>query len=104
MQLYLARELCEEMEKLNLGLVHDLAAAMEVEPTLESEIRKGQLEDEKLKEIRQLIKENKTSDFSEDSKGTLLLGKRVCVPNLKHLWKLILQKAHSFCIFHSLGA
>jgi hypothetical protein len=28
---------------------------MEVEPTLEAEIREGQLEDAKLKEIRQLI-------------------------------------------------
>jgi hypothetical protein len=31
-----------------------------MEPTLEAEIRKAQLEDEKLKEIRQLIKDNKT--------------------------------------------
>jgi hypothetical protein len=38
---------------------------MEVEPTLEAEIRKGQLEDAKLKEIRQLIKDNKTNAFSE---------------------------------------
>jgi hypothetical protein len=36
---------------------------MEVEPTLESEIGDGQLEDPKLAEIRQLIRDNKTSDF-----------------------------------------
>jgi hypothetical protein len=58
---------------------------MEVKPTLEVEIREGQLEDVKLKEIRQLIKDNETSDFSEDSQGTLWLGKCICVPNLKHL-------------------
>jgi hypothetical protein len=63
---------------------------MEVEPTLEAEIQKGQLEDAKLKEIRQLIKDNKTSNFSEDSQGTLWLGKRICAPNLKHLKELIL--------------
>jgi hypothetical protein len=63
---------------------------MEVEPTLAAEIQKGQLEDAKLKEIRQLIKDNKASDFSEDSQGTLCLGKRICVPNQKHLKKLIL--------------
>jgi hypothetical protein len=51
---------------------------MEVEPTLEEEIREGQLEDAKLKEIRQLIRDNKTSAFSEDSQGTLWLGKRMC--------------------------
>jgi hypothetical protein len=48
---------------------------MEVEPTLEAEIRKEQLEDAKLKEIQQLIKDNKTSAFLEDSRGTLWLGK-----------------------------
>jgi hypothetical protein len=61
---------------------------------LEAEIQKGQLEDVKLKEIRQLIKDNKTSAFSEDSRGTLWLGKRICVPNLKHLKELILREAH----------
>jgi hypothetical protein len=48
-----------------------------MEPTLEAEIRKAQLEDEKLKKIRQLIKENKTSDFTEDDHSTLWLGKRI---------------------------
>jgi hypothetical protein len=67
---------------------------MEVEPTLEAEIQKEQLEDAKLKEIQQLIKDNKTSAFSEDSRGTLWLGKRICVPNLKHLKELILREAH----------
>jgi hypothetical protein len=56
-------------------MVNDATMAMEVEPTFESEIRKAQLEDGKLREIRQLIKENKTSDFTKDDKGTLWLGK-----------------------------
>jgi hypothetical protein len=67
---------------------------MEVEPTLEVEIREGQLEDAKLKLIRQLVKDNKTSDFSEDSQGTLWLVKQICVPNPKHLKETILQEAH----------
>jgi hypothetical protein len=75
-------------------MVNDGAMAVEVEPTLELEIRKAQLEDEKLREIRQLIKENKTSDFTEDDKGTLWLGKRICVPNLKPIWELIPWEAH----------
>jgi hypothetical protein len=41
-----------------------------------------------------LIRDNKTSDFSEDSQGTLLLGKQICVPNLKHIKELILKEAH----------
>jgi hypothetical protein len=71
-------ELRREIEYLNLGMVNETRVAMEVEPTLEAQIREGQLEDAKLKEIRQLIRDNKTSDFSEDSRGTLWLGKRMC--------------------------
>jgi hypothetical protein len=41
-----------------------------------------------------LIKDNKTSDFLEDSHGTIWLDKWICVPNLKHLRELILQEAH----------
>jgi hypothetical protein len=63
--------LCREIKYLNLTIVNDAVVAMEVEPTLEAKIREGQLEDAKLKEIRQLIMDNKASDFSEDSQGTL---------------------------------
>jgi hypothetical protein len=83
-------ELCKEIKYRNLAIVNDATVIMEVEPTLQTKIREGQLEDAKLKEIRQLIKDNKTSTFSEDSQGTLWLGKRICVPNLKHLKELIL--------------
>jgi hypothetical protein len=76
-------ELHQEFGYLNMAIVNEPALAVEMEPTLEAEIRKAQLEDEKLKEIRQLIKENKTSNFTEDDHGTLWLGKWICVPNLK---------------------
>jgi hypothetical protein len=87
-------ELRREIEYHNLGMVNGAKVALEVEATLEAEIREGQLEDVKLKEIRQLIQDNKTSDFLEDSQGTLWLGKRICVPNLKHIKELILREAH----------
>jgi hypothetical protein len=48
-------ELHREIRYLNLVMVNEAAIAVEVDPTLEAEIRKAQLEDEKLKEIRQLI-------------------------------------------------
>jgi hypothetical protein len=91
MQLFAKRmrpELRREIEYLNLGMVNEAKVAMEVQPTLEVEIREGQLEDAKLKEIRQLFQDNKTSDFSEDSQGILWLGKRICVPNMRHLKEL----------------
>jgi hypothetical protein len=65
----------KEIKYLNLTTVNDARVTMEVEPTLEAKIREGKLEDIKLKEIRQLIKDNKTNAFSEDSQGTLWLGK-----------------------------
>jgi hypothetical protein len=67
-------ELRREIKYLNLAIINDAMVTM----------------DAKLKEIRQLIKDNKTNAFSEDSQGTLWLGKRICVPNLKHLKELIL--------------
>jgi hypothetical protein len=87
-------ELRREIEYLNLGMVNETRVAMEVEPTLEVEIREGKLEDAKLKEIWQLIRDNKTSDFSEDSQGTLRLGKRICVPNQKPIKESIFREAH----------
>jgi hypothetical protein len=87
-------ELCREIRYLNLVIVNEAAIAVEVEPMLEAEIRKAKLEDEKLKEIRQLIKENKTSDFIEDGNGTLWLGMRIYIPNLKPIMELILWEAH----------
>jgi hypothetical protein len=87
-------KLRREIEYLNSGMVNEAKVTIEVEPTLEVEIREGQLEDTKLKEIRQLIQDNKTSDFSEDSQGTLWLGKQIYVPNLKPIKELILREAH----------
>jgi hypothetical protein len=87
-------ELRRAIEYLNLGMVNEAKVIMEVELTLKVEIQEGQLEDAKLKEIRQLIQDNKTSNFSEDSQGTIWLGKRICVPNLKPIKELILREAH----------
>jgi hypothetical protein len=60
----------KKIKYLNLGMVNEAIVMMELEPTLEAEIQKGQLEDAKLKEIQQLIRDNKTSNFIEDSQGT----------------------------------
>jgi hypothetical protein len=87
-------ELRREIKYLNLGMVNEAKVTMQVEPTLDAEIREGKLEDTKLKEIRQLIRDSETSDFLEDSQGTLWLGKQICVHILKHLKELILKEAH----------
>jgi hypothetical protein len=87
-------KLCRQIRYLNLTMVNETVVAVEVEPMLEAEIRKAQLEDEKLKEIRQLIKENKTSDFTKNDNKALWLGKWICIPNLKPIQELILWEAH----------
>ncbi|WVZ76183.1 hypothetical protein U9M48_024176 [Paspalum notatum var. saurae] len=88
-------ELCEEFERLSLGfLQHTTAATFEAEPTLEQEIREHQKNDEKLQEIRELLKLGKTPHFREDEQGTLWYKNRICVPNVDSIRKLILSEAH----------
>ena len=53
---------------------------MEVESTLEQDIKNGQLEDEKIYEIRQLIKKEKAPGFTEDDQGVIWYKGRLCVP------------------------
>jgi hypothetical protein len=91
----LPRELCEEFERLNLGFVaHTKGITIEVEPTLEQEIRKGQLEDPKIQEIREMIEAGKAPDFTEDEQATIWFRKRICVPDVDHLREKIMQEAH----------
>jgi hypothetical protein len=67
---------------------------VEVEPTLEQDIRKGQKDDEKINEIRQLIIDGKGPDFREDVEGVVWFKDRLCVPNIKSIRELILKEAH----------
>ncbi|WVZ97513.1 LOW QUALITY PROTEIN: hypothetical protein U9M48_043040 [Paspalum notatum var. saurae] len=88
-------ELCEEFERLSLGFLHHTTAtAFEAEPTLEQEIREHQKNDEKLQEIRELLKSGKAPHFREDEQGTLWYKNRICVPNVDSIKKLILSEAH----------
>jgi hypothetical protein len=60
-------ELCEEFDKLNLRIiVNTEIMEMEVGSSLLEEIRRGQLEDENVQEIKRNIKEEKLPSFSED--------------------------------------
>jgi hypothetical protein len=65
-------EFCKEFEKLNLGWVSSTEViTIEVDSTLEQDIRKGQHEDAKIQEIKEQIKEEKALGFSVDAHGTL---------------------------------
>jgi hypothetical protein len=65
-------KLCEEFDMLNLRIVANTEAMkMEVGSSLLQEIRKSQMEDEKIQEIKRNIKEEKSPGFSEDEDGVL---------------------------------
>jgi hypothetical protein len=93
----LLSEFCKEFEKLNLGWVSSTEVlTMEVDSTLEQDIRESQLKDPKIQEIKEQIKEEKAPGFSVDEQGTLWYKKRLCVPKVKETRELILHEAHDF--------
>jgi hypothetical protein len=65
-----------------------------VEPTLEQEIRKGQIGDVKIQEIKDLITEGRGPEFTEDEQGTVWFNDRMCVPDIESLRESILKESH----------
>jgi hypothetical protein len=91
----LPEELMKEFEKLNLGMVAQTeGVTLEVESVLEQEIRKGQLEDIDIKDIRETMEKGKASDFTEDDQGTIWFRNKICVPDVRDLRNTILREAH----------
>jgi hypothetical protein len=87
--------LCWEMARLNLGIVaQSETMTLEVESTLEQEIRKGQMTDEKIKEYGRLIDSGNIPDFKRDDQRTIWFRNRICVPEIDHLRETILKEAH----------
>jgi hypothetical protein len=88
-------ELAKEFDTLSLGFLNNTqGVAIELEPTLEQDISKGQKYDEMINEIRQLIIDGKGPDFREDAEGVVWFKDRLCVPDIKSIWELILKEAH----------
>jgi hypothetical protein len=84
-------DLCEEFDRLNLRLVASTeVVAIEIDSTLSQDIRKGQLTDEKIQEIKQNIKEGKSPGFTEDEQGVLWYKGRICVLDVKEIKKLMI--------------
>jgi hypothetical protein len=83
--------LYEELDKLNLRLVANTeVVAMEIDSTLSQDIRKGQLTDKKIQEIKRNIKDGKSPGFTEDDQGVLWYKGRICVSDIKEIKNLIL--------------
>jgi transposase InsO family protein len=95
-------EIVEDFRRLNLGIVaHTEGVTIDVEPTLEQEIRKGQIGDAKIQEIKDLITEGRGPEFMEDEQGTVWFKDNICVPDIESLRETILKEAHdSDCSIH----
>jgi hypothetical protein len=65
-----------------------------VKSTLEQEIRKGQVGDAKIQEIKDLIMEGRGPEFTEDEQGTVWFKDRICVLEIDSLREIILKEAH----------
>jgi hypothetical protein len=101
----LPHELCWEMAQFNLGIVASSETlTLEIESTLEQDIRKGQLIDKKIAEYEKLIKLGKVPDFREDEQGTVWFKNRICVPEIKELRETILKEAHDSAYSIHLGS
>jgi hypothetical protein len=86
-------ELCDEFA--NMKIVKNMEVVeMEIGSSLLQEIQKGQLEYEKIQEIKRNIKEEKWPGFSEDDQGVLWYKGRIYVPNIKEMKDKILREAH----------
>jgi hypothetical protein len=92
--------LAKEFDILSLGFLNTMrGVTVELEPTLEREIKEARKDDEKISEIRQLILEGRGKDFREDAEGVVWFKDRLCVPNVQSIRELILKEAHETVYF-----
>jgi hypothetical protein len=91
----LPNEIVEDFRRLNLEIVtHTEGVIIDVEPTLEQEIHKGQIGDAKIQEIKDLITGGRGPEFTKGEQGTIWFKDRMCVPDIESLCETILKEAH----------
>ena len=87
--------LCQDMQRMNVSQVPEGSLSMlQVTSHLLRDIKTGQQLDEDLVTIKENISDPKYKSFQSDHSNTLWFGKRLVVPNQKHLQKQILNEAH----------
>ena len=72
-----------------------LVAAFHVRPVLVDRVRDLQAQDPYLMKLRSKIEAGQQSNFTLRGNGTLVLGQRLCVPDVIELKKEIMEEAHS---------
>jgi hypothetical protein len=95
-------ELSKEFNRLSLGFLNSTqGVTVELEATLEQDVKEGQKNDENINEVRQLILEGRGKDFREDAECMVWFKDRLCVPDIKSIQELILKEAHQNSLFHT---
>ena len=67
---------------------------MEVQPTIQSQIREQQKDDADIKEIKKNMRRGKALGFSKDEQGTVWFRNRICASDHQETKQLILKEAH----------
>ncbi|KAL0346156.1 UNVERIFIED_CONTAM: Transposon Tf2-11 polyprotein [Sesamum radiatum] len=71
-----------------------LLATMQVKPSLKDKIKDAQDKDPYLQKMKTKVQEGKNDQFVIQNDGTLLNGKRMCVPDVEGLRTEIMHEAH----------
>jgi hypothetical protein len=87
--------LCQEMEKLNLGMIqHETLAQLKLESILLQRIIDAQRTDRGMKHIHVKIEVDKENCFRKDDQGIIWFKDRIIVPKNAEVCQQILDEAH----------
>jgi hypothetical protein len=87
--------LCQEMEKLNLGIVqHGVLMHLKLELVIQQRIIDAQKVDKGMKHIHEKMEAGKATCFKKDDQGVLWFNDRIVVPKDVELHQQILDEAH----------
>jgi hypothetical protein len=87
--------LCQEMEKLNLGMVQQgTLSQLKLESVLLQRIIDAQKDNEGMKHLREKIRAGTTKCFKEDEQGIIWFNNRIVVPKNEVVHQQILDEAH----------
>jgi hypothetical protein len=87
--------LCQEMEKLNLGMVQQgTLSQLKLESVILQRIIDAQRDNEGMKHICEKIRAGKAKCFKEDDQGIVWFNNRIVVPKNEEVCQQILDEAH----------
>jgi hypothetical protein len=87
--------LCQEMERLNLGIIqHGTLSNLVLESTIQSQIIEAQKVNKGIAHIKEQVEAGKATCFRIDEKGVLWFKHRLVVPKVLELHQQILDEAH----------